>query len=226
MTFERGGFQKLESGVTPDALTLLAGLSQKHEAEASANAAPWGQKGRFEEPELRRITVFTDPVEQALLKNSGCARDKLFSSIAWPQMAYSFQTDQNGLALLQHIDGAEDGPKTAAEYEILVGVLLSNVVSMADGAFVLWPGTHYSGREFMKQHPRMPAWNAIREIPKATSRPKPFLGSVGDVILMHRLVQHGTAARSTPGVRRMAFFRLGFVWHAENTPVEKTGFAR
>jgi hypothetical protein len=227
MTFQRDGFQIIEGGLTAAAVELLSGLSHQHEAAARAENKPWAGKGRFEVAALRTLEIFGEPAKKAILANTDCGWPRLMSSICYPQVTYAFQTDQGGLALLRHVDGSEDGPEEAAEYEILVGVLLSSVVSEAEGAFVLWPGSHLSGREFLRSHPGVPAWNALRMIPRDDpSSPRPFTGHTGDVILGHRLLQHGTAARSAPGVRRMAFFRLGFVWHEVNTPVEKTGLAR
>lgn len=226
MTFREDGFQIFKGGLTPPALGLLAGLSQDHEAAARAESKPWADKGRFEEAQLRSVEVFTEPIKAAILANTDCGWNTLTSSIAYPQLTYSFQTNLGGLALGQHVDGAPDGQELG-EHKILVGALLSPVVSEADGAFVLWPASHISGRNYLREHLKMPAWNAIRAIPldKASIR-QPFTGDTGDVVLVHPLLQHGTAARSTPGVRRMAFFRLGFVWHPANTPVEKTGFVR
>jgi Phytanoyl-CoA dioxygenase (PhyH) len=228
MTFQRDGFQIFEGGLTSHAVTILTDLSYKHEAAVRASNRPWGEIGRFEEPTLNAIEVFTDPVKESILANTDYGWGRLTSSIAYPQLTYSFQTDEVGLALVQHVDGAADGPEEATECEILAGALLSSVASEADGAFVLWPASHISSRNYLLNHLQMPAWNAIRTIPKDSSRPQPFVGQIGDVILVHRLLQHGTATRSTPGVRRMAFIRLGFVWppYAVNTPVGKTGFAR
>ena len=228
MTFQRDGFQISEGGLTSEAVAVLTGLSCKHEAAVRASNRPWGEIGRFEEPALNAIEVFTAPVKQAILANTGCKWNKLSPGLPYPQLTYSFQTDQTHLALMQHVDGAPDGLELeeASEYEILVGGLLSSVAREAEGPFVLWSGSHTSSRNYLRQHLRMPAWDAIRTLPKDSSRPRPFVGQIGDVILVHRLLQDGTAARSAPGVRRMVFFRLGFVWHAVNTPVEKTGLAR
>jgi hypothetical protein len=228
MTFQNDGYQIFDGGLTPPAIALLLDLSQRHEATARASSRPWADRGRVEEPTLAAIEVFTDPVKQAILANTDCAWSKLSSSILYPQLTYSFQTDQSQLALVQHVDGAADDTEEAVEHEILVGALLDSVTSDADGPFVLWPRSHISGRDFLRRNLQMPVWNAIRAIPMDPSRPQPFLGQAGDVILVHRLLQHGTAARSTPGVRRMAFIRLGLAWppHAVNTPVEKSGFAR
>jgi hypothetical protein len=228
MTFQKDGYQIFSGGLTADGFAFLSGLSHQHEATARASNGPWGERARVEEPTLASIEVFTGPVKQAILANTDCAWSKLCVSIAYPQLTYSFQTDQSQLALLQHVDGAGEASEEAIEHEILVGALLGSVAGEGDGPFVVWPGSHISGREFLRRNPQMPAWNAIRAIPLDPSRPQPFLGHAGDVILVHRLLQHGTAARSAPGVRRMAFVRLGLAWppHAVNTPVEKTGFAR
>jgi hypothetical protein len=228
MTFQKDGYQIFADGLTADAFAFLSSLSHQHEATARATNGPWGERARIEEPTMASIEVFTEPVKRAILANTDCGWSELCVSISYPQLTYSFQTGQSQLALLQHVDGAGEETEEAIEHEILVGALLSSVASEADGPFVVWPGSHLSGRDFLWRNRQMPVWNAIRAIPLDPSRPQPFLGQAGDVILVHRLLQHGTAARSAPGVRRMAFVRLGLAWppHAANTPVEKTGFAR
>jgi hypothetical protein len=89
MTFQRDGFQIFAGGLTCRAVAILTDLSYRHEAAVRASNRPWGEIGRFEEPALDTIEVFTDPVKESILANTDHGWDRLTSSIAYPQLTYS-----------------------------------------------------------------------------------------------------------------------------------------
>jgi hypothetical protein len=115
-----------------------------------------------------------------------------------------------------HVDGVSCPHLDPAElrtFSLLVGIPLSDVTSPDGGALHYLPGGHL----------RMSRWFATEwslgitdQVPPAIDAETgtPFLGSIGDVLLMHHLVPHAVGTNNTGTPRVMAYFRLSHPGHA------------
>ena len=115
-----------------------------------------------------------------------------------------------------HVDGVSCPHLDPAElrtFSLLVGIPLSEVTSPEGGALHYLPGGHL----------RMSRWFAAEwsigitnQVPPAINAETgtPFLGSIGDLLLMHHLVPHAVGANDTGTPRVMAYFRLSHPGHA------------
>lgn len=230
MTFRSEGFVVFRSGLTDAGLGELHRLSEVHEAQAIPTIAgrSWGECQLKYLDHLRAIDIVVPGLEREI---ADIGFDKpwrvLASDFAHPHLTYSFQADaSSSLALEQHTDGAPKGADRVAQPEFLMGVLLEDVPSADCGPYVYWPRSHVIAVEHLERSPDSLLVDRVRSIPPAEGQPTPFLGRAGDVIVAHRLLRHGTAARTASGVRRMAFFRLGNEFLPVGARVGETSFAR
>jgi hypothetical protein len=232
MGFRSDGFIVFENGLTGAGFDELSRLSRLHEAEATPTIAgrSWGECQLDHIEHLPAMDIVTSGLRQAIEEiGFGKPWPVLALDFARPHLTYSFQTGTgvSGLALNQHTDGL--WPPTAdhvAQSEFLMGVLLGPVSSFDCGPYVFWPNSHLDAIDHLDRSPESVLADRFRTIPPGAGRPTPFLGHAGDVIVVHRLLRHGTAARTSPGVRRMAFFRLGHEFLAARARVGDTSFTR
>jgi ectoine hydroxylase-related dioxygenase (phytanoyl-CoA dioxygenase family) len=115
-----------------------------------------------------------------------------------------------------HVDGVSSPHLDPAElrtFSLLVGIPLSDVTSPGGGALHYLPGGHL----------RMSRWFAAEwsigitnQVPPAINAETgtPFLGSIGDLLLMHHLIPHAVGANNTGTPRVMAYLRLSHTGHA------------
>ena len=235
MGFRANGFTVFENGLTGAGLDELSRLSRLHEAAATPTIAgrSWGESQLDHIGHLAAMDVVTPAVRQAIGEiGFGKPWPVLASDFARPHLTYSFQadcsrSDVSGLALNQHTDGL--WPPTSdriALPEFLLGALLEPVSSVDGGPYVFWPKSHLDAIDHLERSPDSVLAHRFPTIPPGAGMPTPFLGRAGDVIVVHRLMRHGTAVRTSPGVRRMAFFRLGHEFLAAGTRVRDTSIAR
>lgn len=117
-----------------------------------------------------------------------------------------------------HVDGVAVPHLDAMElrtFTLLVGIPLSEVVSVDGGALRYVPGGH----EVMAKWFRGGWVPGTREQvpPTVDAMPgTPFLGKPGDVIVMHHLVPHAVGANRTAAPRVMLYFRIRHERHEEN----------
>jgi len=213
MTFRQQGYAVFRNGLGAAALRELQALSDRHEATARPDPGrPWG------EHQLLDITV--PPPDEVLTAHAKAWIGSLGFAAPWrdlePDMAhgqltYSFCSDSpDALALREHTDGLwPPDADQVARNEFLLGALLGDVASLADGPYVCWPGSHLQAIAHLETLWTADVADGFRTLPPGEGTPTPILGWAGDIVVAHRLLRHGTAPRSRPGVRRMAFFRLG-----------------
>lgn len=230
MGFRSEGFVVFESGVTDAGFKELHRLSTLHEAEAMPTIAgrSWGECQLDGLEHLPAMDIVTSGVRQAI-EGMGFSKpwQVLALDFAHPHLTYSFQTTASGTALGQHTDGLwPPSGDRIAQSEFLLGVLLAPVPSSECGPYVYWPKSHLDAIDHLEQSPESVLADRFRSIPPAVGTPTPFLGRAGDVILVHRLLRHGTVTRTASGVRRMAFFRPGHEFLAAGARVCDTSFAR
>jgi hypothetical protein len=230
MGFRSEGFVIFRSGLTDVALQELHRLSRAHEARAMpSDGRSWGE---CQLTDLRhpRAAEMIKPALKRVIEGLefGTPWQVLEGDLAHPQLTYSFQTEAlPGLALREHTDGL--WPPTAdsvARSEFLLGALLEDVHSRECGPYVYWPKSHQGAIDHLERLPESVLADRFRTIPAGVGTPAAFLGRAGDVIVAHRLLRHGTAARTSSGVRRMAFFRLGHEYLAVGARVRDTSIAR
>ncbi|MCF8532020.1 MAG: phytanoyl-CoA dioxygenase family protein [Reyranella sp.] len=230
MGFRSDGFVVFKNGLTDEGFTELLRLSKLYEAEAIPTTAGrhWGECLLKRVEHLRAMDIVTSDVRQAI-EDIGFSKPwpVLALDFAHPQLTYSFQTDASGLALNQHTDGLwPPSANYVAQCEFLLGVLLEHVPSFECGPYVFWPKSHLDAIDHLEQSPESVLADRFRTIPPAVGVSASFLGRAGDVIVAHRLLRHGTASRTSAGVRRMVFFRPGQEYLAVGARVCDTSFAR
>jgi hypothetical protein len=230
MTFRSEGFVVFRNGVTDIGLKELHRLSKAREAEAIPTIAgrSWGECQLKYLDDLRAIDIAGSALKRKI-EDIGFAKpwQVLASDFAHPHLTYCFQAGARpGLALEQHTDGAPKGADCVAQPELLMGALLEDVPSPECGPYVYWPKSHLHAIDHLERAPESLLVDRVRSIPPSGGTPSSFLGCAGDVIVAHRLLRHGTASRSSSGVRRMAFFRLGNEFLPVGARVGDTSFAR
>jgi hypothetical protein len=115
-----------------------------------------------------------------------------------------------------HVDGVGCPHLEPAElrtFSLLVGIPLSDTLTADGGALRYLPGGHT----------RMSAWFATEWSAGITEQVPPdidaqagtpFLGAIGDLLLMHHLVPHAVGRNHTSTPRTMVYFRLSHPAHA------------
>jgi hypothetical protein len=131
------------------------------------------------------------------------------------QIALRFPQDQGGAAT-PHIDGMytpDNGVPagTLQHFTALLGVFLSDVTGPEAGNFTVWPGSHQVMEAHFRQHGTSAIVDGFPALP--LGKPRPLLGSAGDVVLAHYALAHGVTPNVGPHVRYAVFFRLH---HAEH----------
>ncbi|WP_291990509.1 phytanoyl-CoA dioxygenase family protein [Luteitalea sp.] len=213
MTFRSDGYAVFPAGLTDEALRGLLALSHRHEAASRpGDGRTWGERQLHDVATPAPAEMLT-AAARAWIAGLGFAarwRD-LEPDMAHPQLTYSFQVASPvTLALREHTDGLwpRDSDRVARS-EFLLGTILEDVPSLAHGPYVCWPGSHREAIDHLDALSADDVADGFRTLPDGRGRPMPILGRAGDIVVAHRLLRHGTAPRAFPGVRRMAFFRLG-----------------
>lgn len=115
-----------------------------------------------------------------------------------------------------HVDGVACPHLDPAElrtFSLLVGVVLSDVSDPAGGALRYVPGGHLRMSDWFRSE-----WSLglTDQVPPHIDAEQgtPFLGTPGDVLLMHHLVPHAVGRNHTATPRIMAYFRISHIDHA------------
>lgn len=213
MSFRSDGYAVFPAGLSDEGLQGLLALSRRHEASSRpGDGRTWGERQLHDVATPPPAGMLADRAKAwiAGLEFAAPWRD-LEPDMAHPQLTYSFEAASPGmLALREHTDGLwpPDSDRVARS-EFLLGAILEDVPSLAHGAYVCWPGSHREAIEHLEARADDDVADGFRSLPEGRGSPMPILGRAGDIVVAHRLLRHGTAPRACPGVRRMAFFRLG-----------------
>lgn len=115
-----------------------------------------------------------------------------------------------------HVDGVSCPHLDPAElrtFTLLVGIVLSDIASADDGALHYVEGGHLAMSKWFRDE-----WSLgiTSQVPPQIDATKgfPFLGDVGDVLLMHHLVPHAVSGNASEAPRIMAYFRIS---HSDHT---------
>lgn len=115
-----------------------------------------------------------------------------------------------------HVDGVSCphlDPRELRTFSLLVGVVLSDISDPRCGALHYLPGGHITMARWFADE-----WSLgmTEQVPPEIGRERgtPFLGTPGDVLLMHHLVPHTVAQNLMPFPRVMAYFRVSHPAHA------------
>jgi hypothetical protein len=121
----------------------------------------------------------------------------------------------NQAAKAMHVDGVACphlDPNELRTFTLIAGVALSDVSSANAGALHYVPGGHVTMSNWFKEE-----WSlgVTSQVPPEVDRSSgvPFLGKIGDVILMHHLVPHSVGLNASDLVRLMAYFRISHRAH-------------
>ncbi len=115
-----------------------------------------------------------------------------------------------------HVDGVACphlDPTELRTFSLLVGVVLSDVSDPAGGALRYVPGGHLRMADWFRSEWSLGLTDQVPPHIDA-GQGTPFLGSPGDVLLMHHLVPHAVGRNNTATPRIMAYFRISHVDHA------------
>lgn len=224
----------MENALLPEGKDYLVERSHAEVAKVSYEPRGWGEIYAAPSARLLEEQVFTDEFEEALIGICGRSTKQL-GNIDCPQHAFCRQVEGDW-GYDTHIDGAAaDREEPPGQYEVLIALLLSPVRSEADGAFVFWPGSHLEVFANLRSKPRQFLRTAIHDCvpelaakgaPALKSGPAALTGDVGTALICHRLLVHGTAPRTRPGIRHMAFFRPAYAPYEKDALVKSTTFAK
>jgi len=111
-----------------------------------------------------------------------------------------------------HIDGfneAADGKYVP--FNLLAGVMLSDVAGSGRGNLTVWPGSHHLAEAYFREHglPRVRDFTP----PLDTIEPVEVHAAPGDVVLAHYQLCHTAGPNHSPHPRYALFFRVSKVGH-------------
>lgn len=115
-----------------------------------------------------------------------------------------------------HVDGVSCphlDPRELRTFSLLIGVVLSDISDSRGGALRYLPGGHHTMAQWFRDQ-----WSLgiTKQVPPEidSEAGESFLGSPGDVLLMHHLVPHSVGRNLAPHPRVMAYFRVSHPEHA------------
>ena len=231
--FAATGFCRVDAALSWWARRYFRSRGDARSRQASFDARGWGEYRAVHSGMVPRLGPFSAEFEATLAVVCG-KRTRELGNFEFPQYAFAREVSADG-GYDRHIDGAGlDREEPAGRYEVLIAVLLHTVRDENDGAFVFWPGSHREVFENLSARPREPLRTAIHgcvpDLAKRSAaladRPTAFTGNAGDAVICHHLMVHGNAPRRRAGVRRMLFFRPGYLAYDKDALVEETSFVR
>ena len=173
-------------------------------------------------PELQREAVITDlvnktpawPLAESLI-GTGKIKD-----IGAGQIALRFPTMQDPPSPPRpHLDGMHSPNNgvlegTIRNFTMLLGVVLSDVITTFAGNLAVWPGTHHIYERYFQEHGPLALLKGMPtvEIPE----PVQVLATAGDIIMAHYQLAHGVTPNTSPHPRYAIYFRLHHVDHEQH----------
>ncbi|CAM9372159.1 unnamed protein product, partial [Ectocarpus fasciculatus] len=118
-----------------------------------------------------------------------------------------------------HTDGMDKGDY--APFTILIGVALSDQMLPYSGNLCVFPGSHYSLQDFVRQFvARSQPSDDTRDPTMLLNRPvleEPvqILAKTGDVVILHQKLAHRGGPNYNCDIRRMVYFRISHKKHDE-----------
>lgn len=116
-----------------------------------------------------------------------------------------------------HVDGVACphlDPQELRTFSLLVGVVLSDITDTRGGALRYQPGGHLEMSQWFRDEWTSGITDQVP--PEIDARGgTPFLGTPGDLLLMHHLVPHAVGGNAGTEPRVMAYFRVSHIHHAE-----------
>jgi len=115
-----------------------------------------------------------------------------------------------------HMDGYPSGvngvPDDGAvrSFNLLLGVMLSDVCSRDSGNLTVWPGMHHELEQYYRSNPVFPSPDTLTTEQLGFTLPTPHqvMGKCGDVVLVHYQLGHTVSPNLSGDIRYMCFFRL------------------
>ena len=232
--FQRDGFVVVRGGApVPFCLRALAALRGWHARLDAADERVWFRDQApevYASPFWGDLTRVTDPVAGVLAASGR-------SQMLGPQLIGSpgFQTT-DPRARGWHLDTIEvarrDGfpidPPEFPQFDVIVGVYLTDMTEPGSGHLDVWPGSHTSvaGRCAAEPDIRAFAPRLYAELAGAIGDPVPVLGPCGTLIVMNSFVAHDTSVNRSAhfsgraylryahdGIARATAWRTGDPWH-------------
>jgi phytanoyl-CoA dioxygenase PhyH len=232
--FTATGFCRVDAALSWWARRYFQSRGNAGLRQASFDARGWGEHRAAQSGLVPRLGPFSAEFEATLSVICGKPTRQL-GNFEFPQYAFAREISGDG-GYDRHIDGAGlDREEPAGRYEVLIAILLHAVRDADDGAFVVWPGSHREVFDSLSARPHERLRTAIHDcVPDLANRhsaalaspPVAFTGNAGDALICHHLMVHGNASRRRPGVRRMLFFRPGYMAYDKDALVEETSFVR
>ncbi|MCH2336394.1 MAG: phytanoyl-CoA dioxygenase family protein [Pseudomonadales bacterium] len=134
------------------------------------------------------------------------------------QIALRFP-DPEGTPVMRHgwhMDGypsatngvPDDG--VVRNFNLLLGVMLSDVCSHDSGNLMVWPGMHHGLEQYYRSNPAFPCPDTLPAEQLGFTLPTPHqvMGKCGDVVLVHYQLGHTHSPNLSGDIRYMCFFRL------------------
>ena len=127
-----------------------------------------------------------------------------------------------------HIDGYPT-PTNGVEpdgqvrnFNLLLGVLISEVPASGYGNLAVWPGTHKCLGDYFKENSAFPPpyEKTSKELGFANPPRKELRGNIGDIFLVHYNLGHAVMPNLSEDIRYMCFFRIavkGLLNHREES---------
>ena len=173
-------------------------------------------------PEVARSPVITDLVNRtpALSMAESLIGEGKIKSVGGGQIALRFPTlkDPPGQPG-PHLDGMYSPHNGVTKGQIsnftmLLGVMLSDVVTPYAGNLAVWPGTHRLYESYFREHGPE---SLLEGMPRVElPQPEQIMGQAGDIVLAHYQIAHGVTPNASPHIRYMIFFRLHHIEHESN----------
>ena len=238
---ERDGFVAVRDAA-PAAFCLpaLAALREWHARLDGADERLWFRDqapGAYGAPFWDELTRVTDPAVAALAAG---ARSRLLA----PQLIGSpGSRTSDPRARGWHLDTVEvarrDGfptdPPEFPQFDLIVGVYLTDMTEPGSGHLAVWPGSHRTIAQRCAAEPDLRAFvpRLYAELNGAIGAPIPVLGAHGTVVVMNSFVAHDTSVNRSPhfsgraylryahhGIDRAAAWRTGDPWHGWTVAAE------
>lgn len=139
-------------------------------------------------------------------------------------LRFSETTDHQCEIPAPHIDGLPSPYNGVTKekynnFELLVGVFLSDVHECFSGNLTVWPGSHNIIRDYFRSHGADAVLNGMPAVD--LGQPQQILINQGDIIVCHYLLAHSVSPNQSANIRYAVYFRIShserFSWSSTLT---------